>query len=202
MTDLINVEMNSKEITATILQNIGKMFFRRGYMTTDIFPNDVVKQISVDNLSSFTLNEKKFSINILINQDVKNISSGSNIDEYLSKHLDEHKFLIIKMFSKKPFKQIIEEYTNAEIFTIREFLEDIPSKHIIPEHQLLNATDKEELVKTFTAKELGRIYSTDMMARYYGAKVHDIFRISRPNINSGISIYYRVVVLGNLDFFI
>jgi DNA-directed RNA polymerase subunit H (RpoH/RPB5) len=202
MTDLINIEMNSKEITATIIQNIGKMFLRRGYMTTNSLPDDVIKQITVDNSSSFTLNDKKFSINILINQDVKNISSGSNIDDYLSKQLDEHKFLITKMFSKKTFKQIIEDYKNAEIFNIRELLEDIPSKHIIPEHQLLNETDKEELIKTFTAKELGRIYSTDMMARYYGAKIHDIFRISRPNINSGISIYYRVVVQGNLDFFI
>ena len=33
-----------------------------------------------------------------------------------------------------------------------------------------------------------------MMSRYYGAKVGDIFRIKRLNLNSGISTYYRKVV--------
>ena len=38
-----------------------------------------------------------------------------------------------------------------------------------------------------------------MMSRYYGAKVNDIFRIKRYNLNSGISVVYRRVVEGNLD---
>jgi DNA-directed RNA polymerase subunit H (RpoH/RPB5) len=61
--------------------------------------------------------------------------------------------------------------------------------------------EREELLKSFALKELGRIHSTDMMARYYGAKINDVFRIERPNINSGISIYYRVVIPGNLEIF-
>ena len=81
-------------------------------------------------------------------------------------------------------------------------LEDIPSKQYIPTHSLVINEDREEIIKTFALKEFGKIYSTDMMVRYYGAKINDIFRIERPNINSGISIYYRIVVQGNLDIFI
>lgn len=39
------------------------------------------------------------------------------------------------------------------------------------------------------------------MARYYGAKLNDVFRIIRPNINSGTSIYYRLVIPGSMDVF-
>ena len=38
-----------------------------------------------------------------------------------------------------------------------------------------------------------------MMARYYNAKVGDIFRIIRPSLTSGLSIFYRRVQTGNLD---
>ena len=54
---------------------------------------------------------------------------------------------------------------------------------------------------SFGLNELGRIYSTDIMTRYYGAKHNDVFRIIRPNINSGTSVYYRLVIPGNLDIF-
>lgn len=56
-------------------------------------------------------------------------------------------------------------------------------------------------MESFALAELPRIYSTDMMARYYGAKINDVFRVIRPNLNSGTSIMYRVVVLGNMDIF-
>ena len=38
-----------------------------------------------------------------------------------------------------------------------------------------------------------------LVARYYNAKVNDIFKILRPNITSGYSVFYRVVVNGKID---
>ena len=90
---------------------------------------------------------------------------------------------------------------NAEIFNIADFMEDIPNKIYIPEHNIITQDEKQELLDTFSSKELGKIYSTDIMARYYGGKLNDIFRIKRPNISSGYSIYYRVVVPGSLEIF-
>ncbi len=40
------------------------------------------------------------------------------------------------------------------------------------------------------------------MARYYGAKLNDVFRIIRPNISCGTAIYYRLVITGTMEFFI
>jgi len=200
MSELSNVEMNVKEMMTTIISNLSKLFHRRNYIDKPELPQKVYDSILADKFYHFEVNGKKLSIDIL-NIDLKNISSGSNADDYLNKNIEYHKFLIVKSFSKKTYMQIQTEYNNAEIFTIYEMLEDIPAKEFIPEHNILNDTDKAELLASFGLNELGRIYSTDMMARYYGAKVNDVFRIIRPNISCGTSIYYRLVVNGNMDIF-
>ncbi len=200
MSELSNVELNLKEIITIITKNIGLMFHRRNYMKSKIFSEKILENLISDKMFNFEVDGVKYSINIIM-QDIKNISGGSPIDDYLNKNLDHHKFIIVKSFSKKTFTQVTKEYKNAEIFTIFEFLEDIPAKEFIPEHHLLNGDNKKELLESFGLNELGRIYSTDIMARYYGAKLNDVFRIIRPNINSGTSVYYRLVIPGSLDVF-
>ncbi len=200
MSDLSNVELNMKEVINLVIKNIGFMFYRRNYMKSKSFSDKIVENLISDKLYNFEIDNNKYSINI-ISQEIKNISNGSPVDDYLNKNVDIHKFLIVKSFSKKTYSQIIKDYKNSEIFTIYEFLEDIPSKEIIPQHILLNNDEKKELLESFGLNELGRIYSTDIMTRYYGAKHNDVFRIIRPNINSGTSVYYRLVVSGSLDIF-
>ena len=78
-------------------------------------------------------------------------------------------------------------------------LEDIPMKAIIPEHQLLNEEEKSELLSKYNELSLSAILDTDMMARYYNAQIGDIFRIIRPSVTSGNSIFYRRVHHGSLD---
>jgi len=203
MSELPNIEIKKNEMIDIVLTNIGIMFAHRGYTTMENsnLPSDIIKEIHLNKLSSFTLGSTLISIHI-IDQEVKNISSNSPLDDYLNKNIDYTKFLLVKNFSKKTYKQITHDYKNVEIFYIHEFLEDISAKSYIPEHKIMINEERDELLETFTIKEFGRIYSTDMMARYHGAKLNDIFRISRPNITSGISVYYRVVVPGSLDIFI
>ncbi len=200
MSELSNVELNIKEIITIISKNIGLMFYRRNYMKNKTFPDKVIENLISDKTFSFEIEGSKYNINIIM-QDIKNISGGSPVDDYLNKNLDQHKFLIVKSFSKKTYSQVVKDYKNAEIFSIFELLEDIPAKEFIPEHFLLNDEEKKELTGTFGLNELGRIYSTDIMARYFGAKLNDVFRIIRPNINSGTSIYYRLVIPGSMDVF-
>jgi DNA-directed RNA polymerase subunit H (RpoH/RPB5) len=200
MSELSNVELNLKEIINIITKNIALMFNRRNYMKNKTFSDKIIENLISDKTYSFEIDEKKYNINILM-QDIKNISGGSPVDDYLNKNIDHHKFIIVKSFSKKTYSQVVKDYKNAEIFNIYEFLEDIPAKEFIPEHILLNDDNKKELLETFGLNELGRLNSTDIMARYYGAKLNDVFRIIRPNINSGTSIYYRLVIQGSMDVF-
>ncbi len=198
MSDLTNVIMNQKEIIQISLENLAKMFHRRKYIKNDNFDDKIIDEIIKNNMHNFELDGKKLSINF-INTDLKNISSGSALDDYLSKNLNYHKVIISKSFNKKVYKQIMDNYKNSEIFSFHVFLEDIIQKDFIPEHQLLNEEQKKELGSTFNLNDLSKIYDTDMMVRYYGAKINDVFRIIRPSLTSGNSICYRIVIPGNLD---
>ena len=113
----------------------------------------------------------------LVNAKLSSIVQGTPLDDYLSNNIDIHKIIIARDVTKKFVKQIVGEYKNTEFFFESEMLENIPSKKFIPKHQLLNSEEKAELLDKFSDSELSRILLTDMMSRYYGAKIGDIFRI-------------------------
>ena len=198
---LNNVLMNNNEKISESMKNILKLFNRRGYFNTDNQDkiDKMTSDIKMNGKTNLTNGDIKISI-YYKDIELKNISSGSEVDEFLSKNTDFMKFILLKEFSKKVYKQV-NEYNNSNIFHIFEMLEDIPSKNIIPEHQLLLKEDIEELKKVYDITLFPKIYNTDMMSRYYNAKVGDIFRIKRLNLNSGISTYYRKVVKdSNISF--
>jgi DNA-directed RNA polymerase subunit H (RpoH/RPB5) len=191
---LNNVIMNNNEKITESMKNILKLFQRRGYFKTsqDEKISKMVSDIKNNGRTDLTVDDVKISI-YYKDIDLKNISSGSEVDEFLSKNTEYIKFVLLKEFSKKVYKQV-NEHKNSYIFHIFEMLEDIPSKNIVPEHQLLSDEDKDELKKVYDIGLFPKIYNTDMMSRYYGAKVGNIFRIKRMNLNSGISTYYRRVI--------
>ena len=198
--DLTRVNYDNKEINKIIVSNILKMFKRRkliedveetfNSIENDISPNKSIKVKLLNNQNSMIY---------IINDKVTSITQNSPIDDFLSKDVNILKFVIIKEPSKKTFKQVIENYPNSEIFFQNEFMEDIPSKDIIPEHRLLNSDEKDELTQVIDSKNLKKIFTTDMMSRYFNAKVNDIFRINRMNTASGNGIDYRVVIPGKID---
>ena len=140
MDELTNVIKNKKEQLKDIIKNISKMFIKRGYISEPLNEETVEKLIQN---KVIYLDELNLSINI-IDSIVKNISSGSNLDEYLSNKVNYKKFIIIREFSKKVYKQINGVYRNAEIFFMYEFLDDITNKDFIPKHILLNSEEKQE----------------------------------------------------------
>ena len=198
---LNNVLMNNNEKIKESMKNLLKLFQRRGYFNTS--NEDKIDKMTSDIKMNGKTNLSQGDVKISIyykDIDLKNISSGSEVDEFLSKNTEYIKFVLLKEFSKKVYKQV-NEYKNSYIFHIFEMLEDIPSKNIVPEHQLLSDSDKEELKKVYDISFFPKINNTDMMSRYYGAKVGDIFRIKRLNLNSGISTYYRRVIKdSNISF--
>ena len=66
-------------------------------------------------------------------------------------------------------------------------------------HEIISNEEKEELLSKFSDLSLSHILLTDMMARYYNAKVGDIMRITRSSITSGKNIFYRKVINGTID---
>jgi DNA-directed RNA polymerase I, II, and III subunit RPABC1 len=196
----INVEYSNAEIVRIAMENVLKMLERRNMIKSwktvySKLPDDFTSK------SSFELemdNKSKVGI-YMVNAKLSSIVMKTPLDDYLSNNIEVHKIIICKDVAKKVVKQIITEYSNAEFFFESEFMEDIPSKVFIPKHELLNGEEKTELLSKFSETELSKILVTDMMSRYYGAKIGDIFRIIRPSFTAGMNIFYRRVVNGTLD---
>lgn len=196
----VNVEYSSKEIYQVVLENVLKMLVRRNNITKhDKLLEELTTPFTDKGIIEFKDDDnKKISIN-LSNAKLSSIVQGSPLDDYLRNNLDVHKIVIMREPSKKVVKQVMTEYPNAEIFFEFEMMEDIPSKIFIPEHQLLTEEEKTNILDTFKETELAKINDTDIMSRYYQAKLGDIFRIIRPSITAGKNIFYRRVVIGKID---
>lgn len=195
---LINIEYNNKEINEIILQNIMKMFERREIITSWEEQYKKFNDISNKNQFDFTVNNNKYSIYLLIPK-ITSIIQNSPLDDYLSNNINVHKIVIGFDVSKKVTKQIIFDFKNAEFFFSYEMLEDIPSKVFIPKHILLQGNELTEISAKFNDNDFGKIYVTDIMARYYNAQIGNIFKIIRPSIVSGNNIYYRKVINASID---
>jgi len=196
----LNIELTSVEINNEVCLNILKMLYRRKLIDdVEIKLDEIKNDINNKAIIEFELNNKTKASIYIINAKLTSISQNTPIDDYLSNNIDIHKIVILKDAAKKVLKQIIHEYKNAEFFFEHEMLEDKPAYIKVPEHILLNDEEKAELLSVFDECQLKTIYDTDMMARYYHAKIGDIFKIVAYSVSSGIAISYRRVNHGSLD---
>lgn len=195
-----NIELSNIEINEMIYLNILKMLKRRNLINDvkeiySIILPDINNKVSIE----FNLIDNTKCSVYIISAKLSSILRNTPVDDYLSNNIDIHKIVILKDAVKKVIRQILIDYRNTEFFFEHEMLEDIPSKIFIPRHEILDKADKCELLTKFSIGELSVILDTDTMARYYNAHVGDIFRIYRPSLICGTSIYYRIVSSGSLD---
>jgi len=76
---------------------------------------------------------------------------------------------------------------NYEIFYIDEIVFNVTKHHYVPKHILLNENESKIIYDAY-GHNLPLIDKTDIIARYYGGKIGNIFKIIRPN-----NLYYRKV---------
>lgn len=195
---LINIEYNNKEINELILENVMKMFERRKIITSWEEQYKKFNDIPNKDTFEFDVDNNKYSIYFLVPK-TTSIIQNSIVDTYLSNNINVHKVIIGFDVSKKVIKQILFDFKNAEFFFSHEMLEDIPSKVFIPEHILLQGDELTEITTKFNDNDFGKIYVTEIMSRYYNAKIGNVFKIIRPSIISGHNIYYRKVINASID---
>ena len=196
----VSVEYSTKEISEIVLTNVLKMCQRRNLIDNI---NPLLENLKEDFINKSiiefkTKDDMKISIYHYTGK-VASIVQGSPLYDYLKNFVDIHKIIIMKDPTKRSAKQITYEYPNSNFFFEYEMMEDIPSKMFIPEHILLSDKEKKDFLEIFKENELSKINDTDMMSRYYNAKVGDIFKIIRPSLTAGKNIFYRKVVLGNIN---
>ncbi len=194
----INVEYTLNETILLVCENIFRMLERRGLIES--WDKELKKFNNTDNnIYEFVLKDNTICGLFFLSNKLSSIVKNSQLDEYLLANINIKKIIIGREVQKKVVKQIFTEYKNAEFFFETEMMEDKPSKEFIPHHKLLDSDEKEEILSKFTENELAKISVTDAMSRYYGAKIGDIFRITRPSITAGYNIFYRRVVNGTID---
>ncbi|XWS24520.1 hypothetical protein CRYUN_Cryun28dG0109900 [Craigia yunnanensis] len=96
----------------------------------------------------------------------------------------------------KNFKGQVEEFY-VEIFQEKELLVDIGEHFLVPKHQVLTDEAKTSFLRNYSINELQlpRIQLSDPMARYCGAKLGQIVKISRLSETvDGEYVTFRFVV--------
>ena len=106
--------------------------------------------------------------------------------------------IIVLRVDITPFaKQAVQEMSDSfriEHFKESELLVDITQHQLVPQHQVLTAAEKAELLKRYRLKDtqLPRIQPNDPVARYYGMRRGNVVKIIRPSETAGRYVTYRV----------
>jgi len=197
---IMNLEYETSEKTQIILMNICKMLKDRRMIKNSKELYSIIKNIG-DNLEvNFNYESKNIAIKIIYNS-ITTIKDSNDIENFLDKYSKYNKFIVITSLSKKAFKQF-DEYPLTEVFQEIELMVNVLEHDLQPKFRLLTKSEVDEYFKTYENKkrEMPRIVDSDPVARYFGAKIGDIFEIIRPSVTTGESITYRIVVQGSLNF--
>jgi len=188
------IEKNRQDILETVLTNTVKMITNRGVLPKKDLDKNINKLIS-DHSDDMLYVLDNYIIKI-IPQNITTINKASGISALLQKYKDNHIIVIVKNVSKKVLNEIGLRYLNTEVFLEKEQMINIVDYDIVPEHSLLNEEDTNSFFEIYNVnkKNMPKIHKTDPVARYYNAKVGNIFKITRPSEASGIIHTYRIVI--------
>jgi DNA-directed RNA polymerase I, II, and III subunit RPABC1 len=183
----------------TVLKTLCRILIERKYTekSVDDIYNKIINSLNDDELI-FSLDNKKYAIKF-IPTFLTTIKKEVSIENFLNKNTDAHKFVIINKLSDRAIKQILE-YQLTEVFTMSELLIVIIDHDIVPKHILLTEDEKSQYFTEFNhhPRDMKKILVNDPVAKFYGAKVGDLFKIIRPSITSGKEIDFRMVIPGEI----
>jgi len=203
MSDVVintnDIVINKNKKINIAISTLCRILIERKYTTKSL--DDLVKKIlpSInDDEMLFSIDDKSYGIKF-INVNWNSINKDPSIGNFLTKNVDAHKFIIVNKLSPKAMKQILE-YKNTEIFTLDELLIVIIDHNIVPLHILLSEDEKNKYFSVFNhhPRDMKKMLVNDPVARFYGAKVGDLFKIIRSSITSGKEIDYRIVIPGEI----
>ena len=100
------------------------------------------------------------------NVNINSIKKNSDVDDFLSKNVNNVKILLVPTVNKKILTQVLTKYPNSEVLDFQEMLENITEKIFIPKHTLMDEKSKEELLKIFKLTNLPKMSLLEPMARY------------------------------------
>jgi DNA-directed RNA polymerase subunit H (RpoH/RPB5) len=211
VAQLLPIEKNLETRRSTVLTNIIKMLTERKLLNEEnleenianiisIQSDDFVYKINLDNEDPIT-NSTQLIVK-LIYQKITSLSKTTSVGEFLNEYKNIPKIMVIQNISNKIIYGIKNDqtYPNTEIFLEKELMINIVDHCAVPKHILLTETELKDVIESYHAKrrQIPEILVTEPIARYYNAKVGQMFRIIRPSETSGMAPYYRLVIRGNI----
>ena len=111
----------------------------------------------------------------------------SSIEKYVTKYPQSYEY-------KKDQKHELF----MELFYYKEMIINITEHYLCPKQVLIGEEEVKDVLKRYKCNkdQLPRMLRKDAIAKYYGAKIGDVFKIYRKDPTSGISVHYRIVVDG------
>ncbi|KAL5768806.1 hypothetical protein ACOSQ2_015589 [Xanthoceras sorbifolium] len=166
-----------------IRRTVMEMLRDRYYLVSDFEINMTKEQF----LSKYGENMKREDL--VINKARRNNSS----DQIYVFFPDDQKSLTPQ--ARLCIRELFTKF-HLETFPEAELLANIKDHVFVPKHQVLTNEEKETLLKRYTVKEtqLPRIQVNDPIARYYGMKLGQVVKITRPSETAGRYVTYRYVV--------
>jgi DNA-directed RNA polymerase I, II, and III subunit RPABC1 len=200
--DFFQDKKNMFKVRQTLLE----MIVDRGYIVQDseqiTFEEFIIKydNKNLDIYINDEENNKSFYIHF--HNETKNFSKSDlkNIVQKMISLYGDKDINIILLLRDKENSAVTKEltkdmYKNIEIFLKKNMIFNITRHILVPKHILLNIEEEKELLDKYstTKSKLPKIFKSDPVAKYYGAKSDQIFKIIRKSPEVGESLYYRLV---------
>lgn len=177
-----------------------------------IFDNftNILQYLRNINKSSFDLDNINYNNNEISNDDyaIKIFTSKINnfkkngLQSFHSSHPNKKVIFIIENISLKLYTEIVQSHDNIEIFLIEDLFHNLIHNVLQPKYELLTNEEKNVLKKNYDIYNenlIPKIKKSDIIVRFFNAKVNDILKITRYDNYYGKDIYYRIVVDSNYD---
>lgn len=84
---------------------------------------------------------------------------------------------------------------NFEHFLVEELQFNITKHVLVPKHRIMSNEEQEKFLVDIKCEKqnLPTILNVDPVSRYFGAKIGDVFEITRNSQTTGTAVYYRAV---------
>lgn len=179
-----------------------EMLTARGFSTPQLVPDyaSFLAQFSGFEANPSLLNfvcsrESPLAVHFTIESSLAKRSLEALANEYSAQGIDAV-VLVTPSKLNPACKSFIKSIKMAfEHFLIEELQFNITKHCLVPAHRLMQPKEEAEFLEKLRCKKenIPTILTTDPVARFFGAKVGEIFEITRKSQTTGTALYYRVV---------
>jgi DNA-directed RNA polymerases I, II, and III subunit RPABC1 len=145
----------------------------------------------------------KIMIKFIVNQKLRINNLTNLVEDIITTQLFTENDTLIIITHDKITNEIFDEFLETiyqkhnifiQLFWIETLMVDITQHKLVPNHSIVSNEEKEQLLQKYNLvsySQLPIIMKNDPVAKYYGGKRGDVFKINRPSETAGEYITYR-----------